>query len=184
MNPNKVKKEDGKAFAAINIAQKRVAYIDPCYEIKSKGERTIEETGLLCVFALQPTVCGLPDFVGRWDERAHTLDIDIRNVSKKEERRFKHSIGGYSGHHTKGSGQAGCFDVELSIPGRKICEMTIYFGLHRKLELFDTLSLSDHLFWDHVAKKHASWIGRKLGGCLTIIWRSIRNFGSATRRRN
>lgn len=101
----------------------RVLSIDPC-----QIEDPITKTGLLRVFKLVPESGHLPTFIGRWDEKAQALDIDIENVPDADKERFAAEAAGFCGHHTiRISNDRRSFLVDSRIPGRQIFRGVVTF---------------------------------------------------------
>jgi len=134
-------REDGKAFEASKIEIQTV-YRNPKYTLVEHPANTITSTGLLKVFDLQCSEAG-PSFSARWDggsrspgkKERHDLDIDIVGVSKAGQRRFKHSKGGYSGHHAVdvSSPKGREYHVCLGKADGLIFEGNVRFNLLRKM---------------------------------------------------
>jgi hypothetical protein len=58
------------------------------------------ETGLLEILRIEPKQTGLPTFVGRWDQRANSIDIDLLG-DPSEARMFAMQKPGFRGHKTR-----------------------------------------------------------------------------------
>lgn len=144
---NRVSKQDGKVFEALDV------HVDERYRseeyILSKSEvAAITPTGHLVIFELRPVAGSGPSFVGRWDggsrdagkSERYDLDIDIQGVSEAVMRQFKNAEGGYSGHHSTNvptaTGRA--YQVCIRIPQKMIFDGTVSFSVLRKMELSAT----------------------------------------------
>lgn len=136
MDREKVAIRDGKVFKTNEVKVKQ-DYIDARYELFLYPKNVITPTGLLTVGELKPKYKSLPGFLFRWDEKAESLDVDIKNVSEEVEKEFKRGIRGYKGHHTKrvSDEKNRTFEVGIKIPRITVFEGKISFGLHRELEV-------------------------------------------------
>ena len=101
----RIQKQDGKVFENFSV-EIRPTYLNPTYTLSDQTANEISPTGLLKVFELNSSGDG-PSFTARWDggnrsggSERYELDMDIHGVSDQERIRFKHGLGGYSGHHT------------------------------------------------------------------------------------
>ena len=111
-------------------------YVHPSYSMNSFDGKRITTTGWLKVFELIPQTSGDPEFHARWDEKADSLDIDIDKVNRSSENRFNKETNGYKGHHPpRESIVPRAFKVEITIPGKKICEGIVAFNLFSEMEL-------------------------------------------------
>jgi len=131
-----VAKKDGKAFRTTPVEVEPGYFLADSYLLPPLEGQEIGPTGLLKVLELVPRErdSGLPGFIGRWDERAATLDIQITGVSRTTVKRFKKSQIGYSGHHPERlPGRR--FQVDLRIPGTRVFCGVVSFGLGRDLAL-------------------------------------------------
>ena len=121
MDRQRVSQRDGKVFVATKVEIVPGWFIDPSYQIVLLVGSQISPTGLLRVFELSPDQGSLPRFIGRWDERADRLDIDILNVPQLLRGAFKRGWFGYRGHHPKSvHGDTRRYRVEIWVSHRKI----------------------------------------------------------------
>lgn len=135
MNKEKVAIRNGKAFKTNKVEVKQ-DYIDARYELFRYPRNEITPAGLLTVGELKPKDETLPGFLFRWDEKAESLDIDIKNISEGIKKKFTREIEGYDGHHTKRvpDEKNRTFEVGIKIPEMPVFKGEISFGLHRELE--------------------------------------------------
>ena len=136
MDKEKVAIRNGKAFKTNEVKVKQ-DYINANYKLILSPRTEITPTGLLTVGELKPKGKTLPGFLFRWDEKAESLDIDVKNVSGKIKKKFERGFGGYNGHHTKRAldDKNRIFAISIKIPGMAVFEGEISFGLHRELEV-------------------------------------------------
>jgi hypothetical protein len=87
-------------------------------------------TGALQIFKVIRKSGTGPYFIGRWDQKAEKLDIDMSGASHEEVRKFTGSKGGYSGHHTNRTKDPDrrVFDVRITIRGRVIFDGAVSFS--------------------------------------------------------
>jgi hypothetical protein len=147
----RIRRQDGKAFATYNIEIHEI-YRDPMYTVSKGASNVISGTGLLKVFELKPSAEG-PSFIGRWDggsrgsgkQERFDLDIDIQGASDDDRRRFEKGEGSYAGHHTTriNSDRGWKYHVCIGTPEGLIFEGTVCFNLHRKVGVSEKLHLSD-----------------------------------------
>jgi hypothetical protein len=135
----RIQKQDGKVFENFSV-EIRPTYLNPTYTLSDQTANEISPTGLLKVFELNSSGDG-PSFTARWDggnrsggSERYELDMDIHGVSDQERIRFKHGLGGYSGHHTTKleSNKGHAYQVSLKTPNELIFEGTVCFNLLRK----------------------------------------------------
>jgi hypothetical protein len=77
---------------------------EPCDGVRS-------ETGKLEIFKLVPKAGAGPYFVGRWDQKKESLDIDMRGASKTAIKAFKKG----AGHHPNRSADPNTRTFEFTI---------------------------------------------------------------------
>ncbi len=146
MDPRIVEKKDGKAFAVLKVHPLDGHFIAHSYELRCFDEIRISNTGWLKVFELVPHAVSEPRFIGRWDERAEQLDVDITGVPESISQKFKRGSGGYNGHHSQRLATEGRqYKVAISIPEGKIFEAVMCFGVLRELELKGSLEVKSDL---------------------------------------
>lgn len=141
---DKVQKQDGKIFEISNLAID-VRCLHPNYSLLKPAIPALKDTGLLCIFKLQPKFGDGFFFLGRWDGgsrdqgkvKREDLDIDIGNVPKVEQHRFENGENGYAGHHSirivSTAGRAYKVTIRTA-PDNMIFDGTVYFSVHRKME--------------------------------------------------
>ena len=101
MDPNKVKKKDGKVFEVNKVQTVGSYFVNSDYELKLFSNNRIERTGYLPIASLKPNSEGLPIFTLRWDQKGNTVDVDIdNNVDSDTIQKFKNGKNGCSGHHS------------------------------------------------------------------------------------
>lgn len=144
LDPDKVRKKDGKARKPIKVDVSGGYSLNSDYRLQLCSGRPIGNTGLLVIFEIIPKFPTLPRFIGRWDEKADVLDVDIQKVSKAEGSKFKRGRGGYSGHHPAIISKTDReFHVNVQYCSNIVFDGVISFGLHRELELSDTEQIVD-----------------------------------------
>ena len=74
--------------------------MNPRYKLSRKELCLTSSTGHLELFRIEPLHPGSPSFSARWDQKADTIDIDLRG-SAAATRAFRLGIHGYRGHHAK-----------------------------------------------------------------------------------
>jgi hypothetical protein len=97
-------------------------YLDPAYTVRQSPEG-IGPTGRLDVVRIESSDATLPTFVGRWDERARSLDIEIENASPRRRKKFQ-------GHHTTRQGDALSFRLDVIYKGRPIVRGLLSFNFY------------------------------------------------------
>ena len=135
MKPEQVKVEDGKASKTNIILIKEIDFLDSEYSPQLFSDNEIAPTGQLLICKLSPKNACDPEFVFRWDEQKDTMDIDIRQVTKKMEQEFKEDKNGFSGHHPKRliKTDGRFFEICLKVPQKVVFKGTVEVTLHRKL---------------------------------------------------
>ena len=78
-------------------------------------------------------------------------DIDMANAKENQVQDFKRGVNGYKGHHPSlYQGKQRHYEVDISIPGLKVCQGIIFFGLLRKIALEATLGFQGSLTFKHI----------------------------------
>jgi hypothetical protein len=136
-----VAKKDGKASRTSRVEVEAGYMVADSYVLRLLEDQEIRPTGLLKVLELVPREPGsdLPGFIGRWDERAKALkiDIDLARVGPAA----RQSDADYSGHWpTQLPGRR--FQVDLRIPGTRVFCGVVSFDLGRDLALGGVARLS------------------------------------------
>lgn len=129
-------RQSGEAYQTGLVEVLPGSVLDPAYQLELLSRWEITPTSWLKVFTLTPRdpTSGLPGFIGRWDERADTLDVDITNVDDDVKEWFRQGRRDYAGHHPARTKPRG-FDVDLRIPGTEVFRGVVSFGLSRALTL-------------------------------------------------
>ena len=138
-----VAEKDGKAFATTAVDVEPGYTIDPSYKLPDPVPTRIGDTGRLKIFELIPEEHGLPEFYGRWDERAGVMDIEISGVSKKTKQLFRNEQSGFSGHHPTPLEGSRRFSVVIRIPGREVFHSVVSFGIEREIAVRDMVAVAD-----------------------------------------
>jgi len=138
VDPGKVREKDGKARKPLKV-EVSTGYLNSDYRLQLCSDHSIGNTGLLVIFRLTTKSSKPPEFIGRWDEKDNSLDVDILGVDKAEKSRFKRGEVGCSDHHPTmriTSNRAGrTFHVNIQYRCTLIFDGVVCFGLHRELEL-------------------------------------------------
>lgn len=110
--------------------------LHPDYEVEL-GDAGVSATGKLSMFKLFPKSGTGPRFEGRWDDKQEELDVDVFDVTKEENAKFKGKADGYCGHH---NGKANfdstgrTYSLKIAWPAiGTIIEGTANFKVHRRL---------------------------------------------------
>jgi hypothetical protein len=104
----------GKVLSVRRRDVKDISLADD-YKLDFPEKSFLTDTGLLVVFELKSS--DGPNFQARWDDADYALDFDVLGVPKAQQRRFKHSEDGSSGHHS----------VLLPLDGERIYHANIVY---------------------------------------------------------
>ena len=86
------------------------------YEFQIEQPAVMTPTGYLKLFELVSPDSSLPKFVGRWDVKEATLDIDATGIPKPE---WRAEDKGHTGHHPERA-ELWTFFCDLAFAGRRI----------------------------------------------------------------
>jgi hypothetical protein len=120
---DKIKKQD--RVSEVSNIQPVTNHIDQEYKIGSCSV-VQTDTGYLPIFKIQPKSKNGPHFVGRWDQKRATVDLDMKGALEREISDFKYKRIGYGGHHTDRSEDPDrrTFEIKIKIP----TDQVIYDG--------------------------------------------------------
>jgi hypothetical protein len=98
MQEDKFAKLTVRVDAACNI-ELEIEFCDEHYTVCTSPDIPTTPTGLTKLFELVPDVKSLPGFVGRWDDRDNSIDVDPESRDCIDRDLWKGEKGGYRGHH-------------------------------------------------------------------------------------
>ncbi len=108
----------------------RTIYIDAGYQIGIL-KNGLTDTGLLQVFKLEATHTQLPSFIGRWDDVAETLDVDMFGGSAKARQNFYAGRNGCAGHHPmRTSDTARVYVIRIELSNKVIFDGLVSFNIN------------------------------------------------------
>ena len=137
MDPNKVKKKDGKVFEVNKVQIVGPFFVNSDYDLKLFPNNRIERTGYLPIASLKPNSEGLPIFTLRWDQKGDTVDVDIdNNVDSDTIQKFKNGKDGCSGHHSTKEkiGKGRVFKFNIKFFGKEIFKGNLIVPVTTELE--------------------------------------------------
>jgi len=129
--------------ASVRKWSSETIFIADGYSLTFPDKSFIGATGHLVVFELRSASAELPHFEGRWDQKESALDIDVRGVSKAEQRRFKNSECKSSGHHTVRDTKNGwMYALDVAYRGEKVFVGTVGVALDHEASFKASVTFS------------------------------------------
>jgi hypothetical protein len=105
-----------KVDTAHNI-ELEVEYRDAHYAVYSRSDSPTTPTGLTKLFKLVPDVKSFPGFVGRWDDRDKSIDVDPEPHDCIDRDIWRGEKGGYRGHHAATlSADPRIYQIDIATP--------------------------------------------------------------------
>ena len=98
MQEDKFAKLTVRVDAARNI-DLEIEFCDAHYTVRASRDSLTTTTGLTQLFELIPDVGSLPGFVGRWDDRYNSIDVDPEPHDCIDRDIWRGEKGGFRGHH-------------------------------------------------------------------------------------
>lgn len=116
MQKDKLAKLTVRVDAACNI-ELEIQFRDEHYIVCTSADIPTTPTGLTKLFELVPDAMSLPGFVGRWDDRDNSIDVDPEPRDYIDRDLWQGEKGGYRGHHAATlSADPRSYQIDIATP--------------------------------------------------------------------
>jgi len=144
MDPQKVRKQDGKARKSNSVELIHLELLSDHYCFQTLQGSSLTDHGMMACFYLLPKIMDWPTFVGRWDENGDTVDIDpVKDmVGADEWQKVRNDEPGYQWHQGKVIDKTNrIIALDFTFRRMPIFKGRIKVGVLRELALEDSVQI-------------------------------------------